>query len=646
MRGFRFLIAVVSITLFTFCVKQTFAIKAPFNKGVNLTGWFQVDNPKRIQFSKYTRTDFEQIKSLGCDAVRLPINLHFMTNGAPEYIIDPLFYTLLDQVVGWCEELDIHLILDNHTFDVTKDTDPLVGTILEKVWTQMATHYLNTSTLIYFEVLNEPHGIEDSSWNVIQQKTVAAIRTVDTKHTIVVGGANWNSYHNLDAISVYSDTNLIYTFHFYDPFLFTHQGSGWTILSPARNIPFPYSEEKMPALPFDLIGTWAEGSYSEYKNVGNEEKVREWIDIAANFSESRNVPVWCGEFGVYDVNCPYDDRTYWYGVVRKYLEEKEISWTIWDYQGAFGFFAKGSNQLFDHDLNIPLLTELGLNIPEQTPFSIKPDEEGFSIYNDFFGKNISDGSYGAGTFDFYSAEAPQSGSYCFSWHGGIRYDALVLNFNPDRDLSYLSKNGYALALMVKGDDPNGEFDIRFLDSNTSDPNDHPWRIKRSINKNMVKWDNKWHKLYLPLSSFTEQGSWDPDGSAWFNPEGKFDWKAVDRFDIALESKGMGSYSLWFDNISITNKDTLKEEGEITINNLSNVIVDFVSLQSSYSNQIRVKSNSGNINYKLLNLTGKVIAMGAFENEITINSNLLVPGIYFIHFENEKHQQITKKVLIN
>jgi len=92
-------------------------MQAQFNRGVNLTGWFQVSNPRQIQFSKYTYKDFEQIKSLGCDVVRLPINLHAMTSGAPDYRVDELFLTFLDSVVQWCETLQIHLIIDNHTGD-------------------------------------------------------------------------------------------------------------------------------------------------------------------------------------------------------------------------------------------------------------------------------------------------------------------------------------------------------------------------------------------------------------------------------------------------------------------------------------------------------------------------------------------------
>ncbi len=128
-----------------------------FSKGVNLTNWFQAGNVKQIQFTKYTKQDLIQIKSLGCDVIRLPINLHFMTNGAPDYKIDPLFFEFMDQVVDWTEELKIHLLLDNHTFDPNTNTDPSIEIILLKVWPQLAEHYKNRSEYLYYEVLNEPH---------------------------------------------------------------------------------------------------------------------------------------------------------------------------------------------------------------------------------------------------------------------------------------------------------------------------------------------------------------------------------------------------------------------------------------------------------------------------------------------------------
>jgi endoglucanase len=71
----------------------------PFSKGVNLTNWFQSSDLGQVQFSKYTKKDFENIKSLGCDVIRLPVNLIYMTGGKPDYTLSPLFLQFLDEAV-------------------------------------------------------------------------------------------------------------------------------------------------------------------------------------------------------------------------------------------------------------------------------------------------------------------------------------------------------------------------------------------------------------------------------------------------------------------------------------------------------------------------------------------------------------------
>ena len=135
------IIYLLSICLILNVFFQLADAQTPFNRGVNLTGWFQTTNTRQIQFSKYTKKDFENIKSLGCDVIRLPINLFYMTNGKPDYTVDPLFYEFLDQAVNWAEELHIYLLIDNHSTDDIASLNPDLESILSNVWTQMAGHY-------------------------------------------------------------------------------------------------------------------------------------------------------------------------------------------------------------------------------------------------------------------------------------------------------------------------------------------------------------------------------------------------------------------------------------------------------------------------------------------------------------------------
>jgi endoglucanase len=540
------------------CYSLLLTGQIPFTRGVNLTSWFQVSAARQIQFSKYTKKDFERIKLLGCDVIRLPINLHAMTGGEPDYLLDPLFLEFLDEVVNWAEELELHIILDNHTFDPATNTDPAIGSTLVKVWTQMAGHFNGRSPFVYYEVLNEPHGIDDATWGSIQQDVIDAIRSVDTEHYIVVGGAGWNSYNNLDELPVYADNKLIYTFHFYDPFVFTHQGASWTdpSMGSLAGVPFPYRSVDMPSTPNDLKGTWVGSAMDNYATDGTLAKVKSLIDIAVNFKNQRGVPVYCGEFGVYIPNSNNDDRVYWYDEVRRYLEEKNIPWTIWDYQGGFGLFEKGTNELFDYDLNVPLLEALAFSVPPQEVYVRKPNTTGFTIYSDNIGEGIFDASDpGHGTLDFYNVDSPQEGTKSIYWTDVTQYNAIAFEFKPDLDLSLLATHDHVLEFWVKGNTPGVMFDVRFIDTKTG-PTDHPWRKGKTIDNTLATWDGEWHKVTIPLSALEEKGSWD---NAWFPPEGKFDWKAVDRFEIVAEQQALTNIDFWFDDIRVSGEEVPYEE---------------------------------------------------------------------------------------
>lgn len=540
------------LALFLFVVSQSLCAQAtPFNRGVNLSNWFQAGSAQEIQFNRYTQRDFEQIRNLGADVVRLPINLHYMTSGAPDYTLDPLFLEFLDQVVDWSEALGMHLILDNHTFDPSESTDPNVGVVLEKVWLQMAQHYKDRSGLIYYEIMNEPHGISDEDWNAIQQDVVAAIRTVDDQHTLIVGGAGWNSFHNLSEMPVYEDDNLIYTFHFYDPFLFSHQGASWVDPSmvPLAAVPFPYRAEDMPPMPPSFEGSWLANAYDRYPDEGTVANVRELLDIAIQFRAERNVPIFLGELGVLMNNSDPDDRVHWHRVVREYLDENAVSWTLWDYHGGFGVFERGSAGQFDHDLNLPLLEALGFNLPPQTAPVVNPDSVGFKVYSDQIEDSISNASNTSGTLDFYSADRPWGGKRSIYWTDASRYNQIGFNFQPDRDLAFLQSQDYALDFMVRGDSPGVRLNIRFLDSDNGEEGDRRWRMGVHIDDQDVDWDNSWQRVHIPFSEFEEQGAWD-DGN-WYPAQGDFNWAAVDRLEIVTDDTDLHGVKLWFDNIQLT-----------------------------------------------------------------------------------------------
>ncbi len=538
-----------SIILFLIlgCIGLTTA-EAPFHRGVNLTQWFQTSDVRQVQFTKFTKQDFLNIQSLGCDVVRLPINLIAMTDGAPDYAIDPLFFYFMDQIVDWAEELDMYLLLDYHATSDETFTDPNLEDSLIKMWSQMAEHYKDHSNFILYEIINEPHDISDAKWNAIQQNVLQTIRTIDTKHTIIVTPAGWGSYNNLDDMPVLDDDNIIYSFHFYDPFLFTHQGATWSNMGPLRGVPFPYDADEMPEVPEELEDTWIANSlrYS-YKTDGTVANVKKLIDIAIQFRDERNVDIFCGEFGVYDRYADPEDRVFWYGVAPLYLSENNIPWTMWDYKGGFGLFEKGTAGLFEYDVNVPLVEAMGLTPPPQKEFEIRPDTVGFAIYTDFFAQHVYEASSGgSGIINFY-AEPAVLGDFCIRMAEVDQYNNTGFNFQPNKDLSALMEQGYALDFWCKSPNADMKFDIRFIDTKTDNSDDHPWRMRVTIDNSMAAWDGEWNHLQIPLDEFVEHGSWD---NGWFNPRGDFDWTKIDRLEFVSEHSDFKGKELWLDHIRV------------------------------------------------------------------------------------------------
>jgi endoglucanase len=245
------------------------------------------------------------------------------------------------------------------------------------------------------------------------------------------------------------------------------------------------------------------------------------------------------------------DRVGWYKEVKNYLDQKGIPWTIWDYTGDFGLFEENSNELFDYDLNVPLLTSLDLVVPPQEDFYIKPLRNGFIIYDDFVGDGIAaTNGVNTGTLDYYNNGSQQRGQYCIYWTGVNQYDAINFDFSPNIDLSLMSDHNYEIRFWVRGNSSGASFDIRFVDTKTGS-SDHPWRMGITIDETVTSLDNKWHQVAVPFSDLQEKGSWD---NAWFNPENKFDWSAVDRFEIVAEQNALTGIEFSFDDIEVTGED--------------------------------------------------------------------------------------------
>lgn len=340
-----------------------------FEIGVHFNQWFETSSTQQIDFNKYSKVDFVNLKKLGGNILRLPVNFQSFTSGAPDYKIDSVFFKYLDKAVSWAEEMNINIIIDNHTFYKDGSVYYTIEPQLSKIWDQVSLRYRNRSDLIMYEICNEPHDVDDYVWGRIQQNIINVIRRNDSIHTIIVNPAGWSSYNNLKKLPEYNDPNLIYDFHFYDPMIFTHQSASFVTpkTTNLKNVPFPYDQARMPAFPDDLKGTWFETSFKNYQEESRIERLKSLIDIAVDFRETRKVRIYCGELGVHIPGAPPEDRVLWYQTICSYLKEKNIPFTIWDYKDVFGIFdisvVNPGRRWFPDDLNLRLIKAIGFEDP-------------------------------------------------------------------------------------------------------------------------------------------------------------------------------------------------------------------------------------------------------------------------------------------
>ncbi len=218
-------------------------------RGMNLWPWFSLTRefpPPRTDYDwpPYQETravprrgDLAALRKAGIDFVRIPIDpgplLAFSGNRQAGLIRD--IVDAVDMVMA--EDLSVILNLHpngaTHYFNeanlVAGFGSPLFPRFLDLIRIMAAQlSHLDPSRLA-FEPLNEPPHDCISEWPALQAEMVRVARAAAPRLTFVVTGACGSMISGLEALDPASikDDNVIYTFHFYEPYVFSHQGAPW-----------------------------------------------------------------------------------------------------------------------------------------------------------------------------------------------------------------------------------------------------------------------------------------------------------------------------------------------------------------------------------------------------------------------------------
>lgn len=510
--------------------------------GVNLTLWCQPATADQANFGQFQDQDLRDLQALGVDTVRLPVNFGGAVGPRPQYSVNRAFLAGVETAVDKLLAAGFTVVLDNHTYagDPVFHQDP--EGFLTALWRQLSAAFQAKSSQLVYEIQNEPFDIDAKRWDNLQHRLVEQIRRSEVHRTLVVTGADWGGIAGMLALGSYSDSGLIYTFHFYDPFLFTHQGAGWADLETLEGVRFP-PQGPVPS-PGKTSPGWVTGSLKDYYQSDAVDKLAGALDQAVQFSRSRNVPIWCGEWGVYSKRAIPSDRVEWYATVHRLLDERKIPWTIWDYRGAFGIFQPGSPERVDRDLNLSLVSALGFKAPQQATSPVGPIQQGFWIDRDggpceYRRENWLSSGFATTLAD----DHPLEGTTFLRWKNGGRYSHWSWKFDPAKDLSSVVDRGQ-LEISVRSDRPVS-FVVRFLASTDESPAGLPWRIGTTIS---ISQTGTWQTLSIPLTSLKNQGAW---LDAWHDPvPDLLPWNHVREFQIVAEDHDLAGAQIDFDGIRV------------------------------------------------------------------------------------------------
>ncbi|MBQ3140868.1 MAG: cellulase family glycosylhydrolase [Clostridia bacterium] len=283
-----------------------------------------------------TERDVAYIASLGMDHIRLGFDQIVVEQKPYEYNEEIL--DILRRFVGWCRKYGLRPVLNMHKAvgnycDILEEKGLMQDEALQNrfvaVWMKLEQVFADDSDVV-FELLNEVVNSSAEEWNCVAAKAVSAIRSVNKERLIVIGGIEWNNPPGLDHVRVYDDENIVYTFHCYAPYEFTHQ-QGVLQMGPL------YYNRKMP-YPTDDIER-----YRDYHRLFGREDVycdidrmdinylRQYLEPVKRFiGKYPDKVLWCGEFGTIR-HCDIRYRENWMRDMISILKEWDVPYCVWNY---------------------------------------------------------------------------------------------------------------------------------------------------------------------------------------------------------------------------------------------------------------------------------------------------------------------------
>ncbi len=208
----------------------------PVGACINMGDQLEAQSETSHGGARIEAADFVRIRDAGFTTVRIPVRWSDKTGDGPDYTIDPAWMARVTEVVDQALAAHLNVILNDHHFDAL-DADPAANSVrLAAIWQQVAAHFADRPAAhLWFEIENEPHDkLTNANLLATLDPALAAIRASNPQRPVIIGGEDWSGIDSLATLELPDDPNVYPTFHYYEPFAFTHQGAGWVKPNPPK----------------------------------------------------------------------------------------------------------------------------------------------------------------------------------------------------------------------------------------------------------------------------------------------------------------------------------------------------------------------------------------------------------------------------
>lgn len=319
-------------------------------RGTNVGHWLSqspLRGEQRAAF--FTEKDIKYIDSLGFDHIRLPVDEEQMWDEEGHRNADAfaLLKYCLDRSykAGLRVIIDLHILRSHHFNEGTKPlwTVPAEQDKFIALWKDLSSFLKDyPAGMVAYEPLNEPVADDPEDWNRLLGRLIDSLRTWEPQRVLVLGSNMWQSASTFDSFRIPdNDSNLVLSFHFYEPFYLTHYKAPWTGIKDFEGkINYPGQ------IVLDTKQTGNKGKKDDHfmelsdnpdlTRVYNRDTLEYMMRKPIAMAEKMKLPLYCGEFGIY-MDYWHDSKLAWYRDMISIFEKHHIAYANWNYKSpAFG----------------------------------------------------------------------------------------------------------------------------------------------------------------------------------------------------------------------------------------------------------------------------------------------------------------------